>query len=204
MPAIDNDVLRRGKPTCHIAYDEATAVLAGDGLLNFAFEHLLGNVTTDRDIKAAKTIAEYAGYGGMLGGQAADVEHEKRKDCGIDELNDIYDKKTGKFLTLPFLIPSILFAPEKIDNAKECGKTFGRLFQYCDDLLDVLSSSEKAGKNCGKDARDEKCTSVGILGVDGVRTIIIELQKRLYLQSTDLINEALLKSFVDRFADEVL
>lgn len=204
LPAIDNDVLRRGKPTCHIAYDEATAVLAGDGLLNFAFEHLLGNVTTDRDIKAAKTIAEYAGYGGMLGGQAADVEHEKRKDCGIDELNDIYDKKTGKFLTLPFLIPSILFAPEKIDNAKECGKTFGRLFQYCDDLLDVLSSSEKAGKNCGKDARDEKCTSVGILGVDGVRTIIIELQKRLYLQSTDLINEALLKSFVDRFADEVL
>ena len=117
LPAIDNDVLRRGKPTCHIAYDEATAVLAGDGLLNFAFEHLLGNITTERDIEAAKAIAEYAGYGGMLGGQAADVEHEKRKDCGIDELNDIYDKKTGKFLTLPFLIPSILFAPEKIDNA---------------------------------------------------------------------------------------
>ena len=92
LPAIDNDVLRRGKPTCHIAYGEAAAVLAGDGLLNFAFEHLLGNVTSKREIEATKIIAEYSGYDGMLGGQAADVENEKRTDCGIDELNDIYDK----------------------------------------------------------------------------------------------------------------
>lgn len=204
LPAIDNDVLRRGKPTCHIAYGEATAVLAGDGLLNFAFEHLLGNVTSTREIEATKIIAEYSGYDGMLGGQAADVENEKRKDCGIDELNDIYDKKTGKFLTLPFLIPSILFAPEKVDVAKECGKTFGRLFQYCDDLLDVLSTSEKTGKNCGKDARDKKCTSVGVLGVDGVRNTVIELQKRLVFQSTDLIDEKLLKRFLDKFVGEVL
>lgn len=204
LPAIDNDVLRRGKPTCHIAYGEAAAVLAGDGLLNFAFEHLLGNVTSKREIEATKIIAEYSGYDGMLGGQAADVENEKRKDCGIDELNDVYDKKTGKFLTLPFLIPSILFAPERVDVAKECGKTFGRLFQYCDDLLDVLSTSEKTGKNCGKDARDKKRTSVGVLGVDGVRNTVIELQKRLIFQSTDLIDEKLLKRFLDKFVGEVL
>lgn len=204
LPAIDNDVLRRGKSTCHVAYGEAIAILAGDGLLNFAFEHLLNNITDERELAAAKIVAEYSGYGGMLGGQAADVEHEKKKDCGVDELNDIYDKKTGKFLTLPFLIPSVLFAPEKIDKAKACGKTFGRLFQYCDDLLDVLSSDEKTGKNCGKDARDGKCTSVSLLGVEKVRNTVIKLQKQLYEQAKDLINEDLLKSFVDKFVGDVL
>lgn len=200
LPALDNDVLRRGKPTCHTAFDEATAILAGDGLLNFAFEHLLNHIVDNKDIAAAKTVAEYSGYDGMLGGQKADIENEHNPDCDVDTINYIYDKKTGKFLTLPFLIPSILFAPEKTGIAKECGFLLGRIFQYCDDLLDVLSTSEREGKSIGKDEKSGKSTVVKILGDEEVKRRIADMKKYLYARCEEFIDVTFLKSFVDKFS----
>lgn len=204
LPALDNDDLRRGKKTCHAKYDEATAILAGDGLLNFAFESLLANAENGRDITAMRFIADYSGYDGMLGGQKADIEHEKSKNGDIDTLNSIYDKKTGKFLTLPFLIPTVLFAPEKESAAIECGGLLGRIFQYSDDLLDVLAESEDIGKTAGKDEKSHKLTSVKLLGVDGVRAEINDMKKRLYAKCKGVIDENFLKDFLERFTQAVL
>ena len=116
LPALDNDLLRRGKPSCHAVFGEATAILAGDALLNFAFEHALNAVKNKRQIKALSYLADCSGYSGMLGGQMEDIENEKSKGLKTDYtsgdkeklLNDIYEKKTGKFLTAPFKIAAII------------------------------------------------------------------------------------------------
>ena len=144
----------------------------------------MNHIVDNKDIAAAKTVAEYSGYDGRLGGQKADIENERNPDCDVDTINYIYDKKTGKFLTLPFLIPSILFAPEKTGIAKECGFLLGRIFQYCDDLLDVLSTSEREGKSI-----DEE-----------VRRRIADMKKYLYARCEEFIDVTFLKSFVDKFS----
>ena len=102
LPSMDNDSLRRGKPTCHVKYGEATALLAGDALLNFAFEHILGVVSTKNEINALKCLADCSGYSGMVSGQVSDKESENATDKNENKLFETYELKTGKLLTAPF------------------------------------------------------------------------------------------------------
>lgn len=204
LPALDNDVLRRGKPSCHVKHGEATAILAGDGLLNLAFEHLLNVISTENEIKAARAFAEYSGYRGMLGGQALDIEHEKSDDLSADTLNEIYSLKTGRFLTLPFLIPSILFAPDLTEQAIAFGEKFGRFFQFADDLSDVVLSSDETGKSVGKDERSGKLTAVKTYGIDKTKVYLKNLSDEIEDLSKLFINSAFFQCFIKRVTKGLL
>ena len=197
LPALDNDVLRRGNPTCHMKFDEATAILAGDGLLNFAFEHTLSVIKDKRDIKCAKLLAEYAGYSGMLGGQKSDIEHEGCTVKSIEELNSIYDRKTGKFMTLPFLIPAELFNSSECENAKAVGVLLGRAFQYNDDLLDLSLQSLEVGKSIGKDEKEKKYTSVFVLSQEKVKKLLTELRIEIEDKVKTLIDVEFFNGFMN-------
>lgn len=169
LPSMDNDSLRRGKPTCHVKYGEATALLAGDALLNFAFEHILGVVSTKNEINALKCLADCSGYRGMVSGQVSDKESENATDKNENKLFETYELKTGKLLTAPFAMTALLKGEDKlIPIAESIGNNFGRAFQFADDLKDVLLSSEQTGKTSGKDVRERKFTSVSVYGVEKV------------------------------------
>lgn len=204
LPALDNDVLRRGKPTCHIKYGEATAILAGDGLLNLAFEHVFSVISSEREIKAVRALAEYSGYRGMLAGQGEDIEHENSSDYSDVTLNEIYSLKTGKFLTLPFLIPSLLYAPDLSRQAIVFGEKFGRFFQFVDDLSDVVLSSKEIGKSAGKDEKAGKLTAVKVYGLNGAKLCSAGLSHELQETSEPLINSAFFQCFIKRITKGLL
>lgn len=176
LPCMDNDVLRRGKPTCHVRFDEATALLAGDALLNFAFEHVLSKISTKREIEALGYLAGCSGVNGMLSGQQSDKENEGVKDKDENNLLYTYRMKTGKLLTAPFVIPAILKGDKAIvPIAEEIGAEFGQAFQFADDLKDVLMSSSETGKTSGKDIKEEKLTSVSVYGIEETKKKIANL-----------------------------
>ncbi len=180
LPSMDNDVLRRGKPTCHVKFGEATALLAGDGLLNFAFEHILGKIKDKNGVEALKYLAECSGARGMVSGQASDKENENATDKNEERLFETYELKTGKLLTAPFVMPALLKGEASLlPIAEEIGKNFGRAFQFADDLKDVLLSSDQTGKTSGKDERENKFTSVSVYGVENVKKIIAELTEKV-------------------------
>lgn len=201
LPALDNDVLRRGKPTNHVRFDEATAILAGDALLNLAFEVVLKNVSCKEQVSAALKIAEYSGFSGMLGGQKADMENERNQSPTKALLDEIYSMKTGALLKIPFVVPTVLFAPEKIRDAEFVGGTFGRLFQYADDLSDVLKESNQTGKSSGKDAIADKLTSVKVLGEAEVKRQLKTLSQELKKYSKLLIDTEFFNNFLDTILD---
>ena len=201
LPALDNDVLRRGNPTNHVKFDEATAILAGDALLNFAYEHILENIETPIQIKALKSLAEYSGYSGMLTGQKSDMEMEK---SGGDEktLYFIHENKTCKLLTIPFLVPAILLDNEDlIENAKNFGYVTGLIFQFADDLLDVLKSQDETGKSSGKDFTAGKLTSVKLFGVDGVKAKINEMKLKAQNILKSIDNSGFLQCFISSITE---
>lgn len=201
LPALDNDLLRRGKPSCHAVFGEATAILAGDALLNFAFEHALKAVKNKRQIKALSYLADCSGYSGMLGGQMEDIENEKSKGLKTDYisgdkeklLNDIYEKKTGKFLTAPFKIAAIISDEGKIELAERIGSLFGRAFQYADDLKDVYLSPEQTGKSAGKDEAEGKLTSVAVYGADKVKSLVSTYENQIENLLKTLANSEFLR-----------
>ena len=172
LPAMDDDDLRRGRPTCHKAFDEATAVLAGDGLLTLAFE------VVARDVRPAaaaadcvRVLAEAAGPAGMVGGQMADLQAEGRDDPTVAALEAIHRRKTGALLLAPLRLGAITAdAPADVREALDAyGRAIGLAFQIVDDLLDVQGDEGKMGKRVRKDSRLGKWTYPGLLGVDGSR-----------------------------------
>ncbi len=172
LPAMDDDDLRRGRPTCHRAFDEATAILAGDGLLTLAFEVVVRH-TRPPDAAAAcvRILAEAAGPEGMVGGQMADLEAEGRADGTVDALEAIHRRKTGALLRAPLRMgAAVARAPESVDRALDhYGRCVGLAFQIVDDLLDVQGDEAKMGKRVGKDLGLGKWTYPGLLGVEGSR-----------------------------------
>ena len=176
LPCMDNDVLRRGKPTCHVRFDESTALLTGDALLNFSFEHILNVISTQKEIEALGYLAGCSGVNGMLSGQQSDKENEGIKSKDENRLLYTYRMKTGKLLTAPFVIPAILKGDKSIiPIAEEIGAEFGQAFQFADDLKDVLLSSSETGKTSGKDLKEEKLTSVSVYGVEETKIRIVNL-----------------------------
>ena len=178
LPAMDDDALRRGRPTVHRAFDEATAILVGDGLLTFAFD-LLSRPETHPDaavrIALVRELARAAGLGGMVGGQMLDLAAEGRFADGVpmtlgeNDVVTLQAMKTGALLRFACAAGAILGnapAPAR-DAIVRYGRALGQAFQIADDLLDVEGDAAALGKATGKDAALGKATLVGILGVDG-------------------------------------
>jgi farnesyl diphosphate synthase len=174
LPAMDNDVLRRGQPTVHRAFDEATAILAGDGLLTYAFDILSRPETHPSSgvrIALVSLLARAAGLGGMVGGQMLDLAAEGRFADGpltLDEseITTLQAMKTGALLRFACLAGAVLgeASPEKREALDRYGSALGRAFQIADDLLDVEGDAAMIGKSTGKDAAAGKATLVGVLG----------------------------------------
>jgi geranylgeranyl diphosphate synthase type II len=172
LPAMDNDDLRRGQPTCHKAFDEATAILAGDALLTLAFEIVAMHTRPARAaIGCIRVLAEAAGAAGMVGGQMADLLAEGRSDGTAAALEAIHRRKTGALLRAALRMGAIVAgadAPRRaaLDNY---GRAVGLAFQIVDDLLDVQGDEAKLGKRVRKDCELGKWTYPGFLGVDQSR-----------------------------------
>ena len=168
LPAMDNDDFRRGKPSTHKKFGEAIGILAGDGLLNLAFETVLSkNNFSLEDAKALKLLSEYAGSSGMIYGQVLDLENEKAVDYSEEKLLCIYNNKTSKLLTAPLLIASILSGGKYYDVLKEYGFNLGYMFQIADDILDVEGDLQTIGKTPHKD--ENKFSSIKVFGLDGAK-----------------------------------
>ncbi len=183
LPAMDDDDTRRGRPTVHVAYDEATAVLAGDGLLNFAFETALKAAEEEPgnpDVTEALWIlAHNAGIYGMLGGQAADVESEG-KQIGQDTLDFIYEKKTGALIEAAMCIGAVLAGADDEQRRiiAQAAGDIGLAFQIRDDILDVIGDPEVFGKPIGSDAKNEKTTYVTLRGLEKAESDVEEISRR--------------------------
>ena len=187
LPAMDNDDLRRGRPTAHKKFDEATAILAGDGLLTFAFDVLARPEThPDASVRIALVmgLARSAGLGGMVGGQMLDLAAEGRfgkndTPQGEQDVLTLQAMKTGAILKFCCVAGAILGnAPkEKRDAAARYGQVIGQAFQIADDLLDVEGDAATLGKAAGKDAAHGKATLVDLLGIAGARARLAQLVK---------------------------
>jgi farnesyl diphosphate synthase len=177
LPSMDDDDLRRGKPTVHRAFDEATAILAGDGLLTLAFEVLADSATDPESAIRADLVlglARAAGIGGMAGGQMLDLAAEGRYgDANLDErdIRELQAMKTGAILAFSVEAGAILGRADREARAtlRDYGRALGAAFQVADDLLDREATPEAMGKRTGKDREKGKATLVDALGVDGAR-----------------------------------
>lgn len=184
LPAMDNDMYRRGKKTTHAAYGEAMGILAGDALLNYAFETVadaLVRCNGDmRMIRAYAVLSRKAGIYGMIGGQVVDVESEK-KGQKVDQncLDFIYRLKTGALIEASLMIGAILAgaSDEEVALMEAAGTKLGLAFQIQDDILDVTSSLEVLGKPIGSDERNEKATYVAFEGLEKAKTEVERLSK---------------------------
>ena len=173
LPAMDDDDLRRGKPTAHRQFDEATAILAGDGLLTLAFELLADPAThPSGEVRAelVASLARAAGSNGMIGGQMIDIEAPNRQ-LGADQVIELQQKKTGALFEFSCEAGAILGGAEPAQRAalQAYAQDFGLAFQICDDLIDVLGSADAAGKQVGKDQAQGKATLVSLWGVERAR-----------------------------------
>ncbi len=177
LPAMDNDDLRRGLPTCHKAFDEATAILTGDALLTLAFEILAKEVDDPAvAVKLISQLAQDAGPSGMIAGQMADLKAQNGR--GNKELLEyIHTNKTAKMFRCATATGAICggATDEQFQRLSEYGLKIGLGFQIADDILDVSASSEHLGKTAGKDAKAAKCTYPAVVGIEKAR----QLEKKL-------------------------
>lgn len=198
LPCMDNDDLRRGKPTCHKVYGECTATLAGDALQAAAFEYILRAPELEAEARARMclTLARAVGVGGMCGGQYLDMEGEGRK-LTLEELNEIHSKKTAALLKascqIGVLAAGIKEETEEMLRAADAyAEHIGIAFQIRDDLLDELATTEELGKPVGSDRANDKYTFASLLGREACLRLIEE--------HTALAKKALEGVFHDRDA----
>ncbi|WP_026828906.1 polyprenyl synthetase family protein [Exiguobacterium artemiae] len=170
LPAMDDDDMRRGRPTNHIQFDEATAILAGDALLTNAFTCLLETkATAEVKVKLLERLATAAGAAGMVGGQLDDMLGERGGINDAEELESIHRRKTGALLIFAVEAGGILagVADEDLAHLKRYGLHLGIAFQIQDDILDVTGDADKIGKPVGSDEGNDKATYPKLLGLDG-------------------------------------
>lgn len=177
LPGMDNDDLRRGKPTCHKQFGEATAILAGDGLLNEAVNIIIKtSLASDLKIALISCLYQASGISGMIYGQELDIENENKK-LSIDKLNTIHHYKTGKLLSCAFQLGGLIASPQDVKVLKEIGYKVGLAFQIQDDILDVISDSKTLGKPVGSDASNHKETYTTLIGVEASQKEVDKLFK---------------------------
>jgi geranylgeranyl pyrophosphate synthase len=183
LPAMDDDDLRRGRPTTHRQFDEATAILAGDGLQALAFEVLATDpaltAQPQRQVKIIAWLARAAGPAGMVGGQALDMAAEGQR---LDEhgLERVHRRKTGELIRAAIMMPAELgaFTPAQLENLDTFARDIGLVFQIRDDLLEVEQDTATLGKSAGSDASNDKSTYPSALGVEGARRRAATTQQR--------------------------
>ncbi|MTH52349.1 polyprenyl synthetase family protein [Bacillus mangrovi] len=176
LPCMDDDDLRRGKPTNHKVFGEAMAVLAGDGLLTHSFQAILSqnSITAEQKLLLIEELVNASGAEGMAGGQAADMEGEG-KDLTLSELEYIHIHKTGKLLTYSLVAGAILAeaSEDAIDSMREFGQHIGLAFQIRDDILDIEGNQEKIGKPVGSDTANGKTTYPSLLTAEGAKDKLV-------------------------------
>ena len=172
LPALDNDEFRRGKQTTHIVFGEAAAILAGDALLNYAYETAFSAFDMAKDeaelqrvAKALKVLAQKTGIKGMLGGQGVDVENDG-KPLEKQLLDYIYENKTSALIEAALMVGGILAGATDIEKLEQIGSKIGIAFQIQDDILDVISSAEELRKPIGSDEKNNKTTYVTLEGIE--------------------------------------
>jgi farnesyl diphosphate synthase len=194
LPCMDDDVLRRGKPTCHVKYDEATALLVGDSLQSLAFQLMAEFCLTDnpkKQLEMIKQLAQAAGSRGMAGGQAIDLA-SVGKMLTLPELEFMHIHKTGALIRAAVMLGARCgdrLNDEQLDHLDHFAKCIGLAFQVVDDVLDAEATTAALGKTAGKDAEQNKPTYVSILGVKQARELAEELQQDAY-QSLDHLGVA--------------
>lgn len=174
LPAMDDDDLRRGRPTSHKVFGEATAILAGDGLLNLAFETALiySQARPERTLAALSALARASGVYGMIGGQVLDLENEGKEALGEERLIKTHELKTGALIMAGAHMGAILGGADESGqkSAREFGKGLGLAFQAVDDILDVVGAQDKTGKPSGSDEKSKKATFIKMLGLDEAKS----------------------------------
>lgn len=177
LPAMDNDDLRRGKPTNHKVFGEATAILAGDALLTYAFEIIARSdvYSPEQAVQLIRMLSVAAGPAGMVGGQAADMEGEK-KTLSLAELEYIHHHKTGRLLAFSVMAGALIGGADKAETAllETYARHIGLAFQIRDDILDVEGTEEEIGKPIGSDESNEKSTYPVLLTMDGAKKKLSE------------------------------
>lgn len=206
LPAMDNDEYRRGKKTTHAVYGEAMGILAGDALLNLAYETAAKafdmEVADTRVARAFAVLAKKAGVYGMVGGQVVDVESEKSDDCSItrEKLDFIYRLKTGALIESSMMIGAILAgaSSDEVSRVEQIAAKLGLAFQIQDDVLDVTSTLEVLGKPVGSDEKNNKATYVTFEGLDKAVSDVERISKEAEEQLDDLgYDEAFLKELFE-------
>lgn len=182
LPALDNDEYRRGKKTTHAVFGEAMGILAGDALLNYAFE--VASTAFDIELspkvaKALQVLSSKSGIYGMIGGQIADIESEGKK-VGIDTIEFIHRLKCGALIESSMLIGAILAGASEQEQTliEQIGADVGYAFQIQDDILDMTSSTEVLGKPVGSDSKNEKSTYVSLKGLEQAKADVAEISAR--------------------------
>ncbi len=213
LPAMDNDELRRGKPTTHKAYGEAIGILAGDGLLNLAYEVMADAVITLpvadtlNGVKAMSIISHAAGSYGMIGGQCADVESEKNNvPVTENRLIYTYHNKTGALISASLSAGAALAGANDnfVQEFRRAGVALGDAFQIRDDILDIKGSEEELGKPIGSDAKNEKVTYVSMYGIDAAKKAVEEKTNKALtiIKEMPIETEFLVKLFESLIARE--
>ncbi len=207
LPALDNDEYRRGKKTTHKAFGEAMGILAGDALLNYAFEIATDVLVINPDEKTARAInilAKKSGIYGMIGGQIADIEYEGKK-AGIDVVEFIHRLKCGALIEAAMMIGAVLAGAteEECEKIEQIAADIGYAFQIQDDILDVTSSTEVIGKPVGSDDKNEKSTYVSIKGLEQAKMDVMNMSERAVntlktLSYENMFLEDLIKYLINR------
>ena len=201
LPCMDNDKLRRGKPSTHIKFGESTAVLAGNSLLTLAFEILASKdlkINEKNKVQLIKKLSECSGHIGIAGGQYLDLSFEKKK-ISKDKIIDMEIKKTGKLFSFCCMAPAIIKKKNirEINCFENIGANIGLLFQIADDLIDFKGTSKIAGKKTGKDKKKGKATLISLLGYKNAIKYASEIKSRIikdlkkYGSNSKNINETL-------------
>ena len=178
LPSMDDDDLRRGKPTTHKKYDEATAILAGDALQPFAFELVTTiNISDKNKLSIIKSLAQACGYQGMVGGQIKDIHSEDIKD--VKSLDIMHSQKTGRLIQSSIETAGILsdLRKQDIESLIEYGDKIGLAFQIQDDIIDIESPSTISGKDQGSDVEKDKPTYPSIVGIENSKVRAFDLAK---------------------------
>jgi len=200
LPAMDNDDLRRGRPTCHVVFGEAMAILAGDALLTQAFRALVDSldVSAETKVRVISEVAQAAGTtGALIGGQVLDIQHEG-KQVDDAQLNEIHRAKTGALIRCAVRIGAIIGGASwsELELFTRYGEKAGLAFQIADDVLDATATSEQLGKTPGKDAASRKATYATIYGID-------EARRRAGQLCQEAIDAARRTNLETRFLEEI-
>ena len=208
LPAMDDDDLRRGKPTNHMVFGEGQAILAGDGLLTEAFRVIVadGALSAERRVEAVAVLAEAAGWRGMVGGQSLDLLGEELtrsgQPYGLEHLQLIHRLKTGALLRAAVELGAVAAgaAPAQRKALREAGALLGLAFQIQDDILDATATAEQMGKRVGKDEGKGKITYPLLLGLEGARRALAETTERAIAQLQSLPNPSSLAAWATYLA----